>query len=237
MKKVKDEIIKELYELCKSLNRPLSMKDLPTEKIPFSYNTILRYGISFKSLNFYKFLFELKDIKCKSCNNKIIYKNKESKDKIFCNRSCAAIYNDKKYIKRVSEHKNKNCKWCSVEIGKVPNSYCSQKCYQNYSFMNNFLDWYYNIYIPKTAHTELFKKFLETIYGYKCSFCGISTHEGERIVLQLEHIDGDHLNNKKENICLLCPNCHSQTDTYKGKNVGKGTRIKRNERYRLGKSY
>lgn len=59
------------------------MKDLPTEKIPFSYNTILRYGISFKSLNFYKFLFELKDIKCKSCNNKIIYKNKESKDKIF----------------------------------------------------------------------------------------------------------------------------------------------------------
>ena len=52
----------------------------------------------------------------------------------------------------------------------------------------------------------------------KCSRCGIDTWLGEKIILELEHKDGDHNNNKRENLESLCPNCHSQTETWRGKN-------------------
>jgi hypothetical protein len=41
---------------------------------------------------------------------------------------------------------------------------------------------------------------------------------GMQITLQLEHINGISTDNRIENLCLLCPNCHSQTKTYAGKN-------------------
>lgn len=53
---------------------------------------------------------------------------------------------------------------------------------------------------------------------YTCSCCGISTWQNKPITLQLDHIDGDPSNNTKENLRWLCPNCHSLTDTYCGKN-------------------
>jgi hypothetical protein len=55
----------------------------------------------------------------------------------------------------------------------------------------------------------------------KCSRCDIQEWLGEKISLELDHIDGDNWNNKRENIRLLCPNCHAITDNYKGKNIKK----------------
>lgn len=54
--------------------------------------------------------------------------------------------------------------------------------------------------------------------GNKCERCGLSEWQGERLVLEVHHIDGNRLNNTLENLQLLCPNCHSLTDNYKGKN-------------------
>jgi Zn finger protein HypA/HybF involved in hydrogenase expression len=52
-----------------------------------------------------------------------------------------------------------------------------------------------------------------------CSKCGLgNVWDGEALVLHLDHIDGDHKNNLLENLRLLCPNCHSQTSTYAGRN-------------------
>jgi 5-methylcytosine-specific restriction endonuclease McrA len=58
--------------------------------------------------------------------------------------------------------------------------------------------------------------------GYSCECCGISEWQGKPIVLECDHIDGNHKNNTPENLRLICPNCHSQTETYKNKNIGKG---------------
>jgi len=57
-------------------------------------------------------------------------------------------------------------------------------------------------------------KLMET----KCAICGIDIWNGKEISLQLHHIDGDKTNNLIENLQLLCPNCHSQTDNFCGKN-------------------
>jgi hypothetical protein len=52
----------------------------------------------------------------------------------------------------------------------------------------------------------------------RCEQCGISEWQGKPLSLQLHHVNGDGLDNRLENLELLCANCHSQTDTYGGRN-------------------
>ena len=60
----------------------------------------------------------------------------------------------------------------------------------------------------------------ENLIEYKCAGeCGLTDiWNGKPIVLQLEHKNGVNNDNRLENLCFLCPNCHSQTETYGGKN-------------------
>lgn len=57
--------------------------------------------------------------------------------------------------------------------------------------------------------------------GRKCECCGLSEWNSIPITLQAHHIDGDRTNNVLENLALLCPNCHSQTDNFCSKNIKK----------------
>jgi hypothetical protein len=52
----------------------------------------------------------------------------------------------------------------------------------------------------------------------RCERCGVSEWRGVGLPLELHHINGDGLDNRLENLLLLCPNCHSQTDTWGGRN-------------------
>jgi Zn finger protein HypA/HybF involved in hydrogenase expression len=54
----------------------------------------------------------------------------------------------------------------------------------------------------------------EKIKEYKCEKCGLEKWNDKKISLHLDHVNGDNLDNRIENLRFLCPNCHSQTDTY-----------------------
>lgn len=59
------------------------------------------------------------------------------------------------------------------------------------------------------------------LLSYECSVCHISSWQGKELALQLDHINGVNNDHRLENLRLLCPNCHSQTDTFAGKNKKK----------------
>jgi predicted RNA-binding Zn-ribbon protein involved in translation (DUF1610 family) len=62
---------------------------------------------------------------------------------------------------------------------------------------------------------------------YQCSECGISGDwNGLPLILHVDHIDGNYLDSRPGNIRFLCPNCHSQTASWAGRN-------KRKNQYRL----
>lgn len=54
--------------------------------------------------------------------------------------------------------------------------------------------------------------------GGACNHCKLTTWMGKPIPLELEHKDGDRTNNSRKNLELICPNCHSLTPTWRGRN-------------------
>lgn len=73
---------------------------------------------------------------------------------------------------------------------------------------------------PYQNTTRLKERIIQAnIIPYECSICGNKGEwNGAKLVLQLDHINGKHHDHRKENLRFLCPNCHSQTETYSGKN-------------------
>lgn len=123
-----------------------------------------------------------------------------------------------------------NCLNCGTFVKKanVSGKYCSNKCQHDFQTNKKIVE--------GTASSRTTKKHLVETRGYFCEECGINEYNGKPIVLELEHKNGNSSDNSLDNVCLLCPNCHSQTDTYKAKNIGKG-RHSRRMRYREGKSF
>jgi len=52
----------------------------------------------------------------------------------------------------------------------------------------------------------------------RCSACGLTEWQGQPLTIHLDHINGARSDHRLENLRMLCPNCHSQTPTYAGRN-------------------
>lgn len=126
------------------------------------------------------------------------------------------------------------CLYCGSDLvhGKNPKKYCNRECYNKFlakkkqdrhnkqiqSWLNGTWDGAYSSgVLSKEVRQYLRNEHTE------CQICGQpNVWNGKLLTLQIDHVDGDYLNNDPDNLKVLCPNCHTQTPTYGAKNKGNG---------------
>jgi 5-methylcytosine-specific restriction endonuclease McrA len=164
---------------------------------------------------------------CKYCSSKLSY---EDKEKIFCNSSCAASYNNK----GIKRHKSEDvyCLKCGAVVKKNASKFCSHDCRIDHQWQESKE----RIEAGEIVGHRRFKRYLIKTRGHKCEKCGGTEWMGKPMPLVMDHINGNPEDWRLENLRLICCNCDAQTDTYKGRNKGNG-RAYRRKRYAEGKSY
>src|SRR5476651_6763 len=162
--------------------------------------------------------YELNPNRCVHCSEPISYAKRNLNK--FCSKSCATTFNNPLKPEKTDKI-NSICEQCSCSYRhktEKNRTFCSQSCYltnQNEQNMKKIIE--------GTCSGPVIKRYLIEKHGNVCldPLCAWDFKKTP-INVELEHKDGNSSNNKIENCTLLCPNCHSLTDTYKGKNLGKG---------------
>lgn len=158
---------------------------------------------------------------CKTCNSILVYEIRTNK---FCSHSCSATYNNTGRI-RVEKSKIKVCQECNSTFEfnhRSSNKFCSTEC----SRLNTKRKFKEKFDLGLLTERSAIKKYVIERDSYKCSECNISDWNNKPISLHLDHMDGNPSNNMPENFRLLCPNCHSQTESYGSKNKGFGRKAR-----------
>jgi Zn finger protein HypA/HybF involved in hydrogenase expression len=104
--------------------------------------------------------------------------------------------------------------------GKVPNFSKDAYTKGQESFRKNLQEQYDLLPFVEKPLVEKIRIILHE-QNYRCIICNIKDWCGKPLTLHLDHINGDNTNDKRENLRYICPNCHSQTKTYCGKNIKK----------------
>lgn len=145
----------------------------------------------------------------------------------FCSHSCSA--------KKSSTGRKKEIYRCIYRYCKNTTSgkqylYCCNSCKEKERW-EKFKENPSSVWNSRNRKKQLLEEL-----GPVCQSCHNTDWLGKPITLEIEHINGNSSDHNRENTTLLCPNCHSQTSTYKSKNNGNGRAIRR-QRYAEGKSY
>lgn len=130
--------------------------------------------------------------------------NKGKKLKSYTKDKCVTC--GKEYIKY-----NKKLKYCSIQ--------CEQKHHRE-EFIKKWLKGEIDATICGYELSNTIRKYLLEKAGYKCEKCGwseVNEYTG-KVPLQIHHIDGNCKNNTKENLQVLCPNCHALTENFGSRN-------------------
>lgn len=118
-----------------------------------------------------------------------------------------------------------NCKNCKKEFSynqsQSKGVWCSNRCQGDYKLKQRFIE--------GTRWNHAMRNLLIRERGEMCERCEIVDWNGTCLVFHVDHINGDRTDNRKENLKVLCPNCHSQTETFGSKNVSENGRLKMKE--------
>lgn len=184
---------------------------------------------------------------CKYCGKPIPFEERNRKE--FCNQSCSASYNNIRRngnTERKSPDPNKKyyCLSCGKELKYSSSSnmkFCNQKCMNDYKYKQYIESWKEGKEDGRAGLYDIsnhIRRYFFEKYNSSCQICGwnkVNPHTG-KVPLQLHHIDGDCLNNKEENLQLLCPNCHSLTENFGSSNKN-SSRIYRKQKGNLEERY
>ena len=111
-------------------------------------------------------------------------------------------------------HCGKEHTWSRNSTGK----YCSNQCQADAQYEAKVDHW---MLFDIRPGLKVQRRYLLEINNH-CWECGINEWNGKPITLELDHIDGNADNDDFNNLRMLCPNCHSQTPTFKNRNRGNG---------------
>lgn len=158
--------------------------------------------------------------KCLNCE-----KDVTAKENKFCSKSCSAIFNNSKRVKKeVKIFECENCKKeCEFSFSST-NKYCSVKCHsekQSEIKIKMWLKGEHSGWTGKCRQLSIFvRNYLKKTRGSACEICKWDGHHPDdgRSLTEIDHIDGDAENCRPENLKIVCPNCHSMTPTYRARN-------------------
>ena len=134
-------------------------------------------------------------------------------------------------MKYTYKHKCLNCK-DDFSSKSRESKFCNSKCCVEWKWQQTKK----KIERGEKVEVRTLKKYLIEELGDKCQNLNCGWDWSNPCKVELEHKDGNSENNSLKNLTLLCPNCHSNTNTYKGKNKGNGRYLRR-KRYKKGSSY
>lgn len=215
----KEEII-DCVEKCKSYNETLI-------KLGCHANTINRkklrqfvqnnnVGISHFVTKLTKEQYEASPKQCKFCGKIITWKQRAND---FCNHSCSASYNNSKIHDDTHKY---FCLNCGKEIANK-NKFCNQECASTFHYKEYIRKWKVGEESGTKGKNDVssyIRKYLFEKYDGSCQICGWRQQNiyTNLVPLQIHHIDGDCMNNREDNLQLLCPNCHSLTENFGSRN-------------------
>lgn len=154
--------------------------------------------------------------RCIQCSTDISHKPSNK----FCSQSCAAKFNNKgrKHTQASKDLISKKIKQNNLTMTKEQLEL--NIATRTESFKRNYVSYIMDTDFDLLEHQSKRKRIIIEQEA-KCNHCGLSEWMGKPICFELDHIDGDNTNNKRENLEILCPNCHSNTPTWKGRKNAK----------------
>lgn len=120
----------------------------------------------------------------------------------------------KEHIKNIKEYFNKPDIWKLNRKKKISDGV--KKYYsKNYSKLLIPLDDILNGMYPKYQTNHLKCRLIKVgLKKNKCEVCNLESWQNKNIICELHHIDGNRFNHKLDNLQMICPNCHSQTENF-----------------------
>lgn len=144
--------------------------------------------------------------------------------KKFCSRSCANTRTHSEETKQKIATSNR-ASWNSFDVAKKQQITKGIAAARAVAHKNKRIESVRKLHEDDFDTLSIHFKRLRVLQEQeqKCLHCGFDEWLGKQLVLELDHINGDKHDNRRENLRFLCPNCHSQTDTWRGKNIGRTT--------------